>query len=112
MEIHRGGDVRSAVQERAAAARVALLDCRLCAFRCGVNRTRGPAGACRSDAVTRIFHEGIEWAGEADLVPTYLVSLSGCNMACSFCLTGGPSQDARSGSPLDAEALGRRLADS
>jgi putative pyruvate formate lyase activating enzyme len=65
---------------------------------------------CRSDAVSRLFHEGIEWAGEADLVPTYVLSLSGCNMTCSFCLTGAPSQNGRAGTPLDADAWADRLA--
>lgn len=102
--------VRPWVRARAEAARATLSRCRLCAFECGTDRTAGPAGACRADAVSRVFHEGFEWAGERELVPTYAVSLSGCNMACSFCLTGGPSQDGRSGAPLEAEALGARIA--
>ena len=91
------------------AAREALAECRLCTFECGVDRRSGPAGICRADAVSRVFHEGIEWAGESALVPTYVVSLSGCNMACSFCLTGESSQDARAGSALDADALAARI---
>ncbi|HUR38385.1 MAG TPA: hypothetical protein VM222_02775, partial [Planctomycetota bacterium] len=49
---------------RAPQARQSLSRCRLCAHRCGVDRTSGPAGQCRSDGVSRLFHEGIEWAGE------------------------------------------------
>lgn len=100
---------RPEVAERAFRARESLSRCRLCAFECGVDRTRGPAGICRSDSVTRVFHEGIEWAGEAGLVPTYVVSFSGCNMACSFCLTGESSQNGRAGKPLDPEALANRI---
>jgi putative pyruvate formate lyase activating enzyme len=74
--------------------------CTLCAYRCGVDRTAGPAGACRSDATPRVFYRGIEYAGEEGLVPTHVVSLSGCNMSCSFCLTGGPSQNGQAGEPL------------
>jgi putative pyruvate formate lyase activating enzyme len=92
------------------AARKQLAQCRLCAFECGVDRTAEAAGVCASDATPRVFHEGIEWAGEADLVPTYTISLSGCNMACSFCLTGGPSQDGRAGVPLDPAAVAERIA--
>jgi len=98
------------MRQRAEAARATLTRCRLCAFECGADRTMGPAGACRSDAVSRVFHEGVEWAGERELVPSYVISLSGCNMACSFCLTGGPSQDGRAGRPLEADALGARIA--
>lgn len=93
----------------AAHARAALADCRLCAHRCGVDRTSGPAGVCRTDASPRLFFEGIEWAGESEIVPTYVVSLSGCNMACAFCLTGGPSQDGHAGEVLDTDDVGRRI---
>jgi putative pyruvate formate lyase activating enzyme len=101
---------RPLAAERAREARHALRHCRLCAHRCGVDRTSGPAGECRSDAVSRLFHEGIEWAGEESLVPTYVLSLSGCNMSCSFCLTGAPSQNGRAGIPLAPDALGLRIA--
>lgn len=101
---------RPLAAERAELARQALSACRLCAHRCGVDRTSGPAGRCRSDATSRLFHEGIEWAGEADLVPTSVLSLSGCNMTCRFCLTGAPSQDGSAGVPLDPEAWADRLA--
>jgi putative pyruvate formate lyase activating enzyme len=74
-----------------------------------VDRTLGPAGLCRTDATPRLFHEGIEWAGEQALVPTFVVSLSGCNMSCSFCLTGESSQNGRAGTALDASALGARI---
>jgi putative pyruvate formate lyase activating enzyme len=100
---------RPAATERARAALEALSRCSLCAWRCAVDRTRGPAGSCRTDAIPRIFHEGIEWAGEEALVPTFVVSLSGCNMSCSFCLTGESSQNGRAGTILDADALGERI---
>ncbi|HVE39750.1 MAG TPA: radical SAM protein [Planctomycetota bacterium] len=100
---------RPAAALQARAARESLSRCLLCAFRCGVDRTGGPAGLCRTDARSRVFHEGIEWAGEEVLVPTFVVSLSGCNMSCSFCLTGESSQNGRAGTMLDASALGLRI---
>lgn len=100
---------RSLVAVRAQRAQATMSDCRLCAFHCGVDRRTGPAGACRSDASPRVFHEGIEWAGEESLIPTYVVSLSGCNMTCSFCLTGTESQDGAAGQPLDADAVAGRI---
>jgi len=95
---------------RAVVARRAMAACRLCAHRCSADRSSGPAGRCRSDSVSRIFHEGIEWAGEGELVPTAVLSLSGCNMTCSFCLTGASSQDGRAGTVLDPDAWADRLA--
>jgi putative pyruvate formate lyase activating enzyme len=56
-----------------------------------------------------VFYEGIEWAGESALVPTYVVSLSGCNLRCDFCLTGRQSQDGTAGMPLDADAVAARI---
>ncbi len=100
---------RPSLLDRREPALAALADCRLCAFDCGVDRTAGPAGRCHADAVPRLFHEGIEWAGEEGLVPTYVASLSGCNMTCSFCLTGSSSQDGRAGWPLDPDAFAARL---
>src|SRR6185503_10723742 len=75
---------RPVAADRALAARACLSQCRFCAFRCGVDRTRGPAGICRSDATSRVFHEGIEWTGES-------------------------SQNGRAGSPLDPDALADRI---
>ena len=94
---------------RARSARASLVSCRLCAFRCGVDRTQGPAGVCRTDARSRVFHEGVEWAGEEDLVPTYVISLSGCNMSCGFCLTGALSQNGAAGRWLDMEGIASRI---
>jgi len=105
-----GAPSRPVATARATLARRSLSQCRLCAHRCAVDRTAGPAGRCRSDAVARLFHEGIEWAGEAELVPTYVLSLSGCNMTCSFCLTGDSSQNGAAGVPLDLDALAGRIA--
>jgi putative pyruvate formate lyase activating enzyme len=102
---------RPLAAQRALSARQTLRHCRLCAHRCGVDRTAGPAGQCRSDGISRLFHEGVEWAGEESLVPSYVLSLSGCNLSCSFCLTGASSQNGRAGTPLDPAALARRIAD-
>ncbi len=104
-----GGLFRPRALRQAQHARALLRACRLCSHRCGVDRTQGPAGACRADAVPRVFYEGVEWAGEEPLVPSYVVSLSGCNMSCSFCLTGPQSQNGKAGRPLDPDAVGRRI---
>jgi putative pyruvate formate lyase activating enzyme len=94
---------------RASRALDSLRECRLCAWNCGVDRTAGPAGVCHSDSTARIFYEGIEWAGEAELVPTYTVSFAGCNMTCDFCLTGEQSQNAAAGEPLAPDDVAARI---
>ncbi len=86
-------------------AREGLQECRLCAWDCGVNRRVGARGRCHADEHSRIFHQGIEWAGEEALVPTYVISFAGCNMSCPFCLTGDSSQRASSGRQADAACL-------
>lgn len=102
---------RTLALERAALADAMMRECRLCALDCGVDRTHGAAGFCRSDATARAFRERIEWAGESALVPNFVVNLSGCNMRCDFCITGEHSQDGGSGAPVDLAALAARVAD-
>lgn len=96
---------RERALSRAAAADGLMADCRLCAWDCGVDRTRGPAGKCHAPARARVFQQRVEWAGEAELMPTRLINFSGCNFRCAFCLTGRDSQDARRGEPFDGAAL-------
>lgn len=104
---------RPEARERAARAAALLHDCRLCAWDCGVDR-RTAAGIararCHAGTTARIFHRDVEWAGEAELVPTAVISFSGCNWRCRFCLTGRESQDARAGLPADPAAIGAWLA--
>ena len=89
-----------------------LSACRLCAHACGADR-RDPGVVarlpCRAGTAARIFHLGAEFAGEAALVPTAVVSFAGCNWRCRFCLTGGPSQDATRGESFDPDDAARRL---
>jgi len=95
-------------RERAAAARAALADCRLCAHECGVNRWIGPAGLCHAGAEARIFSAQIEVSDELELIPTFAIALSGCDLRCDFCITGVPSWNARQGEALRLENLVER----
>jgi putative pyruvate formate lyase activating enzyme len=90
-------------------AETMLRECRLCAWDCGVERHVSSTGRCHAPARARVFQQRIEWAGEADLVPTRLLNFSGCNFRCSFCLTGRDSQDARRGAEFDAEQFSSSL---
>ena len=94
--------------ERARLARAALAECRLCAHQCGVNRLAGQRGLCRATDETRVFSAQVEVADEMDLIPTFAMALSGCDLRCAFCITGLQSWNPRAGESLDATGLAAR----
>jgi len=94
--------------ERAAVARAMLADCRFCAHDCGVNRLAGPAGLCHAGADARFFCAQSEVSDELELIPTFAVALSGCDLRCDFCITGASSWNPRAGFGFDAAAMAVR----
>ena len=94
-----------AARLRAHLARATLTQCRLCAHDCGVNRLAHPAGKCHASAEPRIFSAQTELTDEVELIPTYAIALSGCDLRCVFCITGRESWDATQGWPFDAGSL-------
>jgi putative pyruvate formate lyase activating enzyme len=90
---------------RRVAAWQALSHCRLCAHECGVNRLAGEHGLCHAGTTTRVFSAQIEVADEMELVPTFAIALSGCDLRCAFCITGAQSWNARAGDILDVNQL-------
>lgn len=92
-------------RERAILARAALADCRLCAHNCGADRLAGAAGLCHANADARIFCAQVESGDELELIPTFAIALSGCDLRCDFCITGAESWNARAGQPLEIEKL-------
>jgi len=95
-------------RERARQARALLTECRLCAHDCGVNRLAGETGRCHAGAEPRFFSAQVEVSDELELMPTFSVALSGCDLRCDFCITGRESWDARAGAGFDAEAMAVR----
>ena len=93
---------------RAASARAMLEECHFCAHHCGVNRLLSSAGRCHAGFVTRFFSAQTEVTDELQLIPAFNVALSGCDLRCDFCITGGPSWNAQSGRAFDATAMGAR----
>jgi putative pyruvate formate lyase activating enzyme len=77
----------------------------LCAHHCGVNRLAGERGLCHAGAAARVFSAQIEVGDEMELLPTFAIALSGCDLRCSFCITGAESWNPRAGEPLCATAL-------
>ena len=97
---------RSAIaRERAMKARAMLADCRFCAHDCGVNRLAGETGLCRAGAEPRFFSAQVEVSDELELIPTFAIALSGCDLRCDFCITGAESWNPRAGHGLDAAAM-------
>src|ERR1017187_4683266 len=92
-------------RERAHLARAALADCRLCAHDCGVNRLAGETGLCHAGAEARFFSAQVEVSDELELMPTFSVALSGCDLRCDFCITGKERWNARAGLGFDAKAM-------
>jgi len=99
---------QSVAAGRAAAARAALAECRLCAHDCGVNRFAGELGKCRADAHPHVHLVQMEMADELELVPTFAVALSGCDLRCAFCISGAQSWNPLAGELLTPSALARQ----
>ena len=93
---------------RAAAARAGLAKCDLCGHHCGVNRLAGEPGRCQAGADARVFSAQVEVGDELDLIPTYAIALSGCDLRCDFCLTGESSWNSQAGERLRPDVLGQR----
>jgi putative pyruvate formate lyase activating enzyme len=85
-----------------------LADCHLCEHHCGVNRLAGETGLCHAGAEARIFMAQTEVSDELELIPTFAIALSGCDLRCDFCITGGPSWNARAGEPVRLKELVER----
>ena len=95
-------------RERARRARAMLAECRLCAHDCGVNRLAGEHGLCHAGARPRFFSAQVEVSDELELIPTFAIALSGCDLRCDFCITGAESWNAKAGGSFDAAEMAGR----
>lgn len=93
---------------RADLAHASLNNCRLCAHYCGVNRLDRPGGRCQSGAQANVFASQLEVSDELELIPTFAIALSGCDLRCAFCITGEQSWNPQAGAPVDLPGLARR----
>ena len=99
------GNRRQIAAERSVIARRALANCQLCAHHCGVNRLTDERGLCRAGVTTRIFSAQTEVSDELELVPTFAIALSGCDLRCDFCITGLQSWNPAAGEVLNLDLL-------
>ena len=95
-------------RERAIVAKAMLAECRLCAHDCGVNRLAGERGLCHAGAKPRFFSAQVEVSDELELIPTFAIALSGCDLRCDFCITGAESWNAKTGGSFDASEMAER----
>jgi putative pyruvate formate lyase activating enzyme len=94
---------RSALaRERAAVAKAMLANCHFCEHHCGVNRLAVPGGRCHAGAEPRFFSAQVEVSDELELIPTFAIALSGCDLRCDFCITGAESWNPRAGENFSA----------
>ncbi len=96
--------MRGGFAERITWAAGQLAECRLCPRDCRVDRTRGERGWCGAGAEARFFAEFVHYGEEAELVPSHMVYLTGCNLGCLFCGTAG-DRARTNGQPLTASRL-------
>jgi putative pyruvate formate lyase activating enzyme len=96
---------RALAHKRARLAREMLADCRFCAHDCGVNRLAGELGLCRAGTAPRFFSAQTEVSDELELIPTFAIALSGCDLRCDFCITGAESWNPRAGENFDAKEM-------
>lgn len=89
-------------------ARAMLAECRFCAHQCGVDRRAGPNGRCRAGPEPRVFLAQTEVTDEIELIPTFAIAFSGCDLRCLFCITGAESWNAGAGLPFDARKMAAR----
>ncbi len=88
--------------ERAAVAKAMLANCHFCEHHCGVNRLVAPGGRCHAGAGPRFFSAQVEVSDELELIPTFAIALSGCDLRCDFCITGAASWNPRAGENFNA----------
>ncbi len=84
--------------------------CMLCEHRCGVDRTAGERGACKTNCEARVFRQRVEWGEELELIPSHLFYLSGCDLRCAFCIAEANAFDPRRGTPLTPDFFSAAVA--
>jgi len=105
VRVGKRGDL---ARERAAVAKAMLANCHFCEHHCGVNRLAAAGGLCHAGAEPRFFSAQVEVSDELELIPTFAIALSGCDLRCDFCITGVSSWNARAGTGWDALEMAER----
>jgi putative pyruvate formate lyase activating enzyme len=88
-----------------------LANCHFCGHHCGVNRFVTASGRCHAGPDARIFSAQVEVSDELELIPTFAIAFSGCDLRCDFCITGASSWNPRAGEVMNAQDAAERAKD-
>jgi len=99
-------DNLSALRRNAEKASNALRHCMLCPRQCGVDRTAGQLGFCRTGRLAKVADAGPHFGEETPLVGRHgsgTIFFSHCNLLCTFCQNFGISHRGEGREFSDAE---------
>lgn len=97
------------ISERIKLAKAAITNCNLCPRNCGVDRTAGEKGFCRLDDTVRYFREVLYFDEEKELVPSYQVFFSGCNLGCEYCAVSQWNEQPLASQEIDYDEMAKRI---
>lgn len=97
------------ILERIVQARAALKKCKLCPRNCGVDRTKGEKGFCGLDDNVRYFREVLYYNEESELVPSYQIFFSGCNLSCEYCAVSQWNKEPLNAKDADYDFLAQKI---
>lgn len=109
LELWAGGELR----KRAQRAGQILKSCRLCPRRCGVDRTQGERGFCRSGLLPMVSSHTVHRGEEPPISGprgSGTIFFTHCNLHCVFC-QNYPVSQLGVGREVSVEALGRMMLD-
>lgn len=87
-------------------------ECKLCEWKCGVNRLKGEKGVCGLSGEVRVASAFLHMGEEAPLVPSGTIFFTGCSFKCVFCQNWDISTNPLNGvavSPKELAAIAVRL---
>lgn len=102
---------KGVLAERARQLSKALEECRLCPWRCGVNRLAGETGQCQTGTEARVYsYMPHHWEEKplSGLRGSGTIFFSGCSLHCVFCQNADISQQ-NYGLPVSAEKLAQMM---
>jgi putative pyruvate formate lyase activating enzyme len=82
---HREKNEASVLGLKVELCRRVITNCRLCAHRCGINRTIGELGVCRLAENGIVAEHFVHIAEESPINPSLVLNLAGCGLRCRFC---------------------------
>ena len=86
-----------------------MSSCSICPRNCGCDRNSGEVGFCGVGQTSKLCKELVHYTEEPELVPTYSIYFSGCNMRCEYCSNAVMLFPDKIGEAIDHSALASRI---